>query len=171
MQYDTDLRFLRVSSCFILSNLTESHPILSDFIFNTFYRIAFYPSELYCTLRYLQLGISSLLLAVELNREEVAFKLIESGADLLAKNKRQYTPLHLAISSAFFDIAVKLLEAGASLHSKEWRNNKPFDLFATESLKRRFFMEADFPNRALVNNNHDLWFYLIQLSDMKVSGW
>lgn len=29
-------------------------------------------------------------------------------------------------------------------------------------------MEADFPNRALVNNNHDLWFYLIQLSDMKV---
>jgi ankyrin repeat protein len=105
-----------------------------------------------------------------LNREEVAFKLIESGADLLAKNKRQYTPLHLAISSAFFDIAVKLLEAGASLHSKEWRNNKPFDLFATESLKRRFFMEADFPNRALVNNNHDLWFYLIQLSDMKVSG-
>ena len=70
---------------------------------------------------------------------------------------------------AFFDIAVKLLDAGASLNAKEWRNNKPFDLFATESLKRRFFMEADFPNRALVNNNHDLWFYLIQLSDMKVS--
>ena len=48
------------------------------------------------------------------------------------------------------------------------RNNKPFDLFATESLKRRFFMEADFPNAALVSNDHDLWFYLIQLSDMKV---
>jgi hypothetical protein len=41
-------------------------------------------------------------------------------------------------------------------------------LFATESLKRRFFMEADFPNAALVSNDHDLWFYLIQLSDMKV---
>ena len=51
------------------------------------------------------------------------------------------------------------------------RNNKPFDLFATESLKRRFFMEADFPNAALVSNDHDLWFYLIQLSDMKVSEW
>jgi hypothetical protein len=29
-------------------------------------------------------------------------------------------------------------------------------------------MEADFPNAALVSNDHDLWFYLIQLSDMKV---
>ena len=32
-------------------------------------------------------------------------------------------------------------------------------------------MEADFPNAALVSNDHDLWFYLIQLSDMKVSEW
>ena len=32
-------------------------------------------------------------------------------------------------------------------------------------------MEADFPNAALVSNDHDLWFYLIQLSDMKVRNW
>ena len=38
----------------------------------------------------------------------------------MAKNKRQYTPLHLAISNALFDVAVKLIEFGASLNAKEW---------------------------------------------------
>ena len=114
-----------------------------------------------------KMGITPLLLAVDLNREDIALKLIESGSDLFAKNKRQYTPLHLAISNALFEVAVKLIECGASLHAKEWRNNKPFDLFTTESQKKRFFMEADFPNAALISNDHDLWFYLIQLSDMK----
>ena len=55
-----------------------------------------------------------------MNQEEIAFKLIEGGADLMAKNKRQYTPLHLAISNALFDVAVKLIEFGASLNAKEW---------------------------------------------------
>ena len=114
-----------------------------------------------------KMGITPLLLAVDMNREDIAFKLIDAGADLFAKNKRQYTPLHLAISNVMFDVAVKLIESGASLHSKEWRNNKPFDIFTTESQKKRFFLESDFPYKALISNDHDLWFYIIQLSDMK----
>ena len=67
-----------------------------------------------------QLGITPLLLAVDMNQEEIAFKLIEAGAELMAKNKRQYTALHLAISNAMFDVAVRLIESGASLNAKEW---------------------------------------------------
>jgi hypothetical protein len=55
-----------------------------------------------------------------MNQEEIAFKLIEAGAELMAKNKRQYTALHLAISNAMFDVAVRLIESGASLNAKEW---------------------------------------------------
>ena len=55
-----------------------------------------------------------------MNQEDIAFKLIDAGADLFAKNKRQYTPLHLAISNAMFDVAVRLIESGASLNAKEW---------------------------------------------------
>ena len=66
------------------------------------------------------MGITPLLLAVDMNQEDIAFKLIDAGADLFAKNKRQYTPLHLAISNAMFDVAVRLIESGASLNAKEW---------------------------------------------------
>ena len=34
-----------------------------------------------------QMGITPLLLAVDMNREDIAFKLIDAGADLFAKNK------------------------------------------------------------------------------------
>jgi ankyrin repeat protein len=82
------------------------------------------------------------------------------------KNRRGFTPLHLAISTSQFGTALRLLEAGARIDEKEWRNNRPFDLFVNDVQKRNFFLQSDFTISSLSCNHFDLWFYLVQLSDV-----
>jgi ankyrin repeat protein len=93
-----------------------------------------------------------------------------TDADVHTKNKRLSTALHLSIMNNMFDVSVKLIEYGSDIDAKEWRNLKPFDLFSSKEMKNKFFLFSNFTFQSLVCNNYSLWFYIIQINDVKGIG-
>ena len=116
------------------------------------------------------LGVTALMLAIDLGMVDVALLLIDAGADVNAKNRRGHTPLHMTVSNTHFEVAYKLIEYGCNIHKKEWRNQKPFDMFSNAEQKARFFVDSDFSLQSLTCNSYDLWFFLVQLTDVEVKG-
>ncbi|MCL1943922.1 MAG: ankyrin repeat domain-containing protein [Candidatus Azobacteroides sp.] len=73
-------------------------------------------------------GATPLLLAISLERLEMAKLLIENRADVNIGDENDITPLHLAVQTGDFNLVVSLVEKGANLHIKTQKGNYPLAL-------------------------------------------
>ena len=74
-----------------------------------------------------QFGAMPLSLATLYGRAEVADLLIESGADVNARNRDMNTALHAAAFLGHSDIFKSLIESGADPHAKNFEGKTPLD--------------------------------------------
>ena len=73
-------------------------------------------------------GTTPLIKAANMGNEQVVHELIRAGASVTAKNKKQQTALHLAISSSWgnrFSVVKALIEAGADVNEQDEDGTTP----------------------------------------------
>jgi serine/threonine protein kinase len=111
-------------------------------------------------------GNSALHLAATHNMPTVVAALVDAGADLNQYDWKGNTALHLAIKenqNDCKDVALILMKGGADVTHKNNENSEAFDLLTD---RQGFFMKTDFSFDIFVANI-DVWFYLLQITDVE----
>lgn len=77
-------------------------------------------------------GCTPLLLAISLNKANMAHELIRLGADVNVGDKEGISPLHIAVQDSDITLASKLIGCGANVFQKTAKGNVPM-AFAANS--------------------------------------
>ena len=101
-------------------------------------------------------GNTALILAIEEQRQEIALKLIEKGANFYLQDNKGETALSYSIESNLHDISIKLIEKGAFLYSAPYRMTEEKDKQLTIVY---MLLEIVFTHRkTIIRERLDKWF-------------
>ena len=73
-------------------------------------------------------GSTPLLLAISLEKHEMAFELLKLGVNVNIADEEGITPLHYACQNEIIELVIELIKRGADLNQKTKRGNLPLAL-------------------------------------------